>query len=252
VIQPATLEANAEDRARAIDELLDEALRSPRSPISAAALLEEFRRLGSMRTAAFCCDWSPASRAPNRQVRNIVGRYFLKARLPGKGGQTHQRLTEKTLFTQFAQMIGTPAYVSPEQAEGSQLDIDTRSDIYSLGVLLYELLTGTTPFSEKRLRGLGYAEMQRVIAEEEPPRHDEADHTAVVAFDDPSMISVTDHNDSLLCRPEGRGPSNLCHMSAAYLVRQSSSSRSAMSSPFALTVNQVCQLMVRRVPSSDR
>jgi serine/threonine protein kinase len=88
----------------------------------------------------------------------------------GVAKATHQKLTEKTLFTQFAQMIGTPAYMSPEQAEGSQLDIDTRSDIYSLGVLLYELMTGTTPFSEKRLRGLGYAEMQRVIAEEEPPR----------------------------------------------------------------------------------
>jgi eukaryotic-like serine/threonine-protein kinase len=88
----------------------------------------------------------------------------------GVAKATHQRLTEKTLFTQFAQMIGTPVYMSPEQADGSQLDIDTRSDIYSLGVLLYELMTGTTPFSEKRLRGLGYAEMQRVLAEEEPPR----------------------------------------------------------------------------------
>jgi eukaryotic-like serine/threonine-protein kinase len=88
----------------------------------------------------------------------------------GVAKATNQRLTEKTLFTQFAQMIGTPVYMSPEQADGSQLDIDTRSDVYSLGVLLYELLTGTTPFPEKRLRSLGYAEMQRVIAQEEPPR----------------------------------------------------------------------------------
>ena len=82
----------------------------------------------------------------------------------------NQRLTEKTLFTNLAQMIGTPAYMSPEQAEMSKLDVDTRSDVYSLGVLLYELLTGTTPFPEHRLRGAGWAEMQRIITEEEPPR----------------------------------------------------------------------------------
>ncbi len=82
----------------------------------------------------------------------------------------NQRLTEKTLFTQFATMIGTPAYMSPEQAEMCKLDVDTRSDIYSLGALLYELLTGSTPFPEARLRSVGYGEMQRIIAQEEPER----------------------------------------------------------------------------------
>jgi len=83
---------------------------------------------------------------------------------------TNQKLTEKTLFTNYAQMIGTPAYMSPEQAEMSSMDVDTRTDVYSLGVLLYELLTGTTPFSQKRLSSLAYGEMQRVIAEEEPEK----------------------------------------------------------------------------------
>jgi tetratricopeptide (TPR) repeat protein/tRNA A-37 threonylcarbamoyl transferase component Bud32 len=81
---------------------------------------------------------------------------------------TNSELTAKTLFTEHRQMIGTPAYMSPEQAEMSGLDIDTRSDVYSLGVLLYELLTGTTPFDIKALLESGFAEMMRAIREDEP------------------------------------------------------------------------------------
>jgi eukaryotic-like serine/threonine-protein kinase len=81
-----------------------------------------------------------------------------------------QKLTAKTLFTSFAQMLGTPAYMSPEQAELSGLDIDTRSDVYSLGVLLYELLTGVTPFDKETLAKAALDEVRRILRETEPPK----------------------------------------------------------------------------------
>jgi eukaryotic-like serine/threonine-protein kinase len=81
-----------------------------------------------------------------------------------------QRLTEKTVYTQFGALVGTFEYMSPEQAEMNAFGVDTRSDIYSLGVLLYELLTGTTPLERARLRNAAFDEIRRIIKEEEPQR----------------------------------------------------------------------------------
>jgi serine/threonine protein kinase/Tfp pilus assembly protein PilF len=88
----------------------------------------------------------------------------------GVAKATEQRRTECTLFTQYGTMVGTLEYMSPEQAEMSALGVDTRSDVYSLGVLLYELLTGSTPLGHKRLKEAAYGEVLRMIKEEEPPR----------------------------------------------------------------------------------
>ncbi|HEY2823926.1 MAG TPA: serine/threonine-protein kinase, partial [Gemmatimonadales bacterium] len=88
----------------------------------------------------------------------------------GVAKATEQKLTDRTLFTQFGFMVGTLEYMSPEQAETSALGVDTRSDIYSLGVLLYELLTGSTPLTRQRLKDAAHAEILRLIREEEAPR----------------------------------------------------------------------------------
>jgi len=106
----------------------------------------------------------------NIMVTLLDGRPVPKVIDFGIAKATSLELTEKTLFTRYAQMIGTPEYMSPEQAEMSGLDVDTRTDIYSLGVLLYQLLTGALPFDPETLRAAGYAEIRRTIVEDEPPR----------------------------------------------------------------------------------
>ncbi|MCK4759222.1 MAG: serine/threonine protein kinase, partial [Candidatus Aminicenantes bacterium] len=88
----------------------------------------------------------------------------------GVAKATAQRLTERTVFTEIGQLIGTPEYMSPEQAEMTGLDIDTRSDVYSLGVLLYELLVGVLPFESDELRSGGFDEIRRKVREDEPPK----------------------------------------------------------------------------------
>jgi serine/threonine protein kinase/WD40 repeat protein len=110
-----------------------------------------------------------------------------------------QQLTEKTLFTNFAQMVGTPLYMSPEQARMSGLDVDTRTDIYSLGVLLYELLTGTTPFDERRLRKAAFDEVCRIIREEEPARPS-------------TRISTLGDAASMISTNRGIDPKHLCRL----------------------------------------
>src|SRR5207244_764198 len=105
---------------------------------------------------------------------------------------TQGRLTDLTVFTAFEQFIGTPAYMSPEQAEMGTLDIDTRSDIYSLGVLLYELLTGKTPFDSKELLAKGLDEIRRVIREEDPPRPS----TRITTLDASEQTTVAKHRQS--------------------------------------------------------
>src|SRR5262249_24947761 len=106
----------------------------------------------------------------NVMVANYDGRLVPKVIDFGVAKATGQQLTDKTLVTGLGTIVGTLEYMSPEQAEINQLDIDTRSDVYSLGVLLYELLTGSTPFGRKELEKAGVLEMLRLIREEEPPK----------------------------------------------------------------------------------
>jgi serine/threonine protein kinase len=131
------------------------------------------------------------------------GRPVVKVIDFGVAKALHQSLTDRTVYTRFAQMIGTPLYMSPEQAEMSGLDIDTRTDVYSLGVVLYELLTGTTPLDKKRLAKAAYDELLKIIREDDPPKPsvrlsqstDSLPSIAALRKTEPAKLSKMFHGD---------------------------------------------------------
>jgi tetratricopeptide (TPR) repeat protein len=129
----------------------------------------------------------------NRPVPKVIDFGVAKA--------TAQRLTERTMFTEFGQVFGTMEYMSPEQSKFNQLDIDTRSDIYSLGVLLYELLAGSTPFEGKRLQEAAFDEMLRIIREEEPPKPS----TRISSIDTLPSVAANRHTEPARLSKDVRG-----------------------------------------------
>src|SRR4051812_19031613 len=121
----------------------------------------------------------------NILVTRVDGHPHVKVIDFGVAKAISHRLTERTLFTETGQLVGTPEYMAPEQAEGTALDVDTRVDVYSLGVVLYELLSGALPFDSQTLRSAGYQEIQRIIRDVDPPRPS----TRLVALS-PSLTAI--------------------------------------------------------------
>ena len=159
---------------------------------------------------------------------------------------TEQKLTERTFFTAYGEMIGTPAYMSPEQAEMGSVDIDTRSDIYSLGVLLYELMTGTTPIDDARLRTAGFSEIQRLIRDVTPPRPS-------------SRLSTLSDSATILAGNRGTNPRRLAKLLAGDLdwimlkaLEKDRNRRYATAGDFAADVERFLryEAVVARPPSA--
>lgn len=130
----------------------------------------------------------------NVLVAEIDGEAVPKVIDFGIAKAVNQKLSDDTIYTHFSQMVGTPLYMSPEQAGLGVVDVDTRSDVYSLGVLLYELLTGATPFDIDTLKNSGFDEMRRIIREEEPPRPSR--HVSTMCAADLSTLANRHSSDS--------------------------------------------------------
>jgi serine/threonine protein kinase/WD40 repeat protein len=148
----------------------------------------------------------------------------------GVAKATHQRLTERTLFTQMGVLVGTPAYMSPEQAGATDLEVDITTDIYSLGIMLYELLVGALPFDPKEMRRLGFAEIVRVIREVEPPKPCERLRSSGARASEVARLRATDLQ---LLQRELRGDLEFITMKA---LEKDRTRRYASASEFAADV----------------
>ncbi len=165
----------------------------------------------------------------------------------GVAKAVEQSLTEMTLLTQFEQVIGTLEYMSPEQADMRGLDIDTRSDIYALGVLLYELLTGMTPLGSETLLRAGYAEIQRIIREETPPR---PSMRMSLKSDDSPEIAKVRHEDTRTLQRALRGDLDWIVMKA---LEKDRARRYETASGFEMDVHRfICHEPVQARPPSGR